>query len=76
MTDKSPPPRAHYPLVAGGRTIGEVTSGAPSPSLGVGIGMGYVEVPFAAPGTALGVEIRGRTFSAVVETKPLWKKTK
>jgi aminomethyltransferase len=76
MTDKSPPPRAHYPLVAGGRTIGEVTSGAPSPSLGVGIGMGYVEIPFAAPGTALGVEIRGKTFSAVVETKPLWKKTK
>lgn len=75
MTDKSPPPRAHYPLLGDGRKIGEVTSGAPSPSLGIGIGMGYVEAPFASPGTTLGVEIRGKTFGAVVENKPLWKKT-
>jgi aminomethyltransferase len=76
MTDKSPPPRAHYPMLTGGKAIGEVTSGAPSPSLGIGIGMGYVEAALAAPGTVLGIEIRGKTFPAVVETKPLWKKTK
>jgi len=74
MTEKAPPPRPHYPLLAGGRRVGEVTSGAPSPSLGIGIGMGYVETEFAAPGTSLGVDIRGKTFAAVVETKPFWKK--
>ena len=76
MTEKAPPPRPHYALMAEGRRVGEVTSGAPSPSLGIGIGMGYVETDFAAPGTQLGVEIRGKTFAAVVETKPLWKKNK
>ena len=76
MTDKAPPPRPHYALLAGGRRVGEITSGAPSPSLGIGIGMGYVETSFASPGTSLGVDIRGRTFAAVVETKPLWKKAK
>ena len=76
MTEKAPPPRQHYPLVSDGRAVGEVTSGAPSPSLGIGIGMGYVEADVAAPGTSIGVDIRGRTFAAVIETKPLWKKTK
>lgn len=76
MTEKSPPPRPHYPLVAGGRAIGEITSGAPSPSLGNGIGMGYVETPLSAPGTKIGVDIRGKTYAAIIETKPLWKKKK
>jgi len=74
MTEKAPPPRSHYPLLAEGRRVGEITSGAPSPSLGIGIGMGYVEADMAVPGTQLGVDIRGRTFAAVIETKPLWKK--
>ena len=42
MTEKSPPPRPHYPLLAGGVRVGEVTSGTLSPTLGIGIGMGYV----------------------------------
>jgi aminomethyltransferase len=75
ITEKAPPPRAHYPLVAGGKPIGEVTSGAPSPTLGIGIGMGYVETALAAPGTAIGVEIRGKTFPATISTKPLYKKS-
>jgi aminomethyltransferase len=74
MTEKSAPPRSHYALLAAGRRVGEITSGAPSPSLGIGVGMGYVETEFTAPGTPLGVDIRGKTFAAVVETKPLWKK--
>jgi len=74
MMEKAPPPRPRYPLLANGRVVGQVTSGAPSPSLGIGIGMGYVEADAAAPGTILGVEVRGSAFAAVVETKPLWKK--
>jgi aminomethyltransferase len=76
MTEKAPPPRPHYAIVAGGRRVGELTSGAPSPSLGTGIGLGYVETSAAAPGTAVGIEIRGQTHAAVVATKPLWKKTR
>ena len=75
MTAQSPPPRAHYGIVAGGRRVGESTSGTQSPSLGTGIGMGYVELACATPGAALEIEIRGKTYPAVVKPKPLWKKT-
>jgi aminomethyltransferase len=73
MTEKSPPPRPHYPVVSVGRPIGSVTSGTHSPTLGVGIGMGYVESKAAVIGSPIGIEIRGRTFAAVIGKKPLLK---
>ena len=74
MTGKSAPPRAHYPLFAEGRPIGEVTSGSQAPSLGCGIGMDYVEAAFARPGQAIEVEVRGNRFPAEIAKKPLYKK--
>ena len=74
MADKSPPPRPHYAIHAADRKIGEVTSGTQSPSLGVGVGMGYVAVEQAEPGTAIEVEIRGKRYPALIEKKPLWRK--
>jgi aminomethyltransferase len=41
----------------------------------MGIGMGYVPPGYAPPGTALAIEIRGRRFPAVVEKKPLYRKS-
>ena len=72
MTGKTPPPRPHYPIIAGGRNVGEVTSGTQSPTLGYGIGMGYVE----AGVTGIEIEIRGKLFPATIEKKPLLKKGK
>ncbi|MEA2278335.1 MAG: aminomethyltransferase [Solirubrobacteraceae bacterium] len=57
--------------IAGG---GEVTSGTLSPTLGVGIGMAYVPTAMAEPGTPLEIDVRGRTRSAAVATKPLYRK--
>ncbi len=77
MTDKSAPPRPHYPLWSTGpeaSLIGEVVSGTQSPSLGIGIGMGYVPPAFARPDTRIEVEIRGRRSPAVVVAKPIFKK--
>ncbi|MGA8656979.1 MAG: glycine cleavage system aminomethyltransferase GcvT [Chthoniobacterales bacterium] len=74
VPDKSPPLRAHYGLFAAERQIGELTSGTLSPSLGVGIGLGYVEAPFARPGQKFEIDIRGRRFPATVEKKPLYKR--
>ena len=51
MAEKSPPPRPHYAMLAEGRKVGEVTSGTQSPTLGIGIGMGYVETASAVAGT-------------------------
>jgi len=58
------------------RPEGAVTSGTMSPSLGVGIGMGYVPSHLAAEGTALEIDARGRPVAARVATKPLYVKEK
>jgi aminomethyltransferase len=71
---KSAPPRAHYPIYFGTKQVGELTSGTQSPSLGTGIGLGYVEIEFSKPGQALTVDVRGRKFPATVEKKPLYKR--
>jgi aminomethyltransferase len=75
MTDKSAPPRSHYPICANGAKIGDVVSGTQSPSLGIGIGMGYVPPEFAKKDTAIEIEIRGRRAPAVVVPKPIYKKS-
>ncbi|HEY0792326.1 MAG TPA: glycine cleavage system aminomethyltransferase GcvT [Chthoniobacterales bacterium] len=74
LTDKAPPPRAHYALHAASNKVGELTSGTLSPSLNAGIGLGYVQAPWAKPGQPLELEIRGRRFPATVEKKPLYKR--
>ena len=74
MTGKSPPPRPHYVILANGRKVGEITSGTQSPTLGVGIGMGYVEATEAQVGAPIEIEIRGKMFPAVIEKKPILKR--
>jgi aminomethyltransferase len=63
-------PRQGMPIVEGG----EVTSGTQSPMLEVGIGLGYVELAYAAPGSALTIDVRGRERRARVVKKPIYKK--
>ena len=68
-------PRAHYPIVdASGEVIGEVTSGTQSPSMGVGIGLGYVKTEFSKPGTEIFIQVRNKNLKAEVEKLPLLKK--
>jgi len=55
--------------------VGVVTSGTQSPSLGIGIGMGYVLPERAKPDTQLEIEIRGKRFAAIVVPKPIYRKT-
>ena len=74
MTDKSAPPRPHYPIWVNGSSVGEVVSGTQSPSLSLGIGMGYVSPEFAKPDTKIEIEIRGKRFAAVVVQKPIYRK--
>ncbi|HEY1717405.1 MAG TPA: glycine cleavage system aminomethyltransferase GcvT [Verrucomicrobiae bacterium] len=74
MTDKSAPPRPHYPICANGASVGEVVSGTQSPSLNIGIGMGYVPLEFAKPDTKIEIEIRGKRFAAVVVQKPIYRR--
>ena len=74
MTDKSAPPRPHYPIWVNGVSVGEVVSGTQSPSLGLGIGMGYVPAEFAKVDSKIEIEIRGKHFTAVIVKKPIYQK--
>src|SRR5438067_5445118 len=74
MNGKGPPPRPHYSLFSRGNRVGEISSGSLSPSLNIGIGMGYVSAASAKIGTPLDVEIRGQKFPATIEKKQLYKK--
>ncbi|HVU26809.1 MAG TPA: glycine cleavage system aminomethyltransferase GcvT [Verrucomicrobiae bacterium] len=76
MTDKCAPPRPHYPICVSGNKVGEVTSGTLSPSLGIGIGMGYVPPELAKAETKIEIEIRGKCFAAVVVPKPVYRTNK
>jgi aminomethyltransferase len=61
--------RAGYPIALENEEVGVVTSGAPSPTLGKSIGLGYVPPTLAAVGSSFDVMVRGRAIPArVVET--------
>ena len=75
MTTKSPPPREGYPVWIGEDKVGTVTSGTQSPSLKTGIGMAYINQPYAKPGTEIEIEIRERRFPAELRKKPLYQKS-
>ena len=74
IADKCPPPRQHYPILDAGRKIGEVSSGTQSPTLGCGIGLGYVEADHATVGEKIEIEVRGKLFPATIAKKPLYKR--
>ncbi|MES1246117.1 MAG: glycine cleavage system aminomethyltransferase GcvT [Actinomycetota bacterium] len=61
----------HGMTIEGG---GEVTSGTHSPTLDVGIGMGYVPAPMSAVGTELNIDVRGKIRRARIVKKPFYKR--
>jgi aminomethyltransferase len=62
--------RHGYPVLQGGRRVGEVTSGTFGPSVEKSIAMAYVETPLSAIGTDVNVEIRGQARPARVVKTP------
>jgi aminomethyltransferase len=78
--------RAGYPVVVSTGTdadipaepavVGQVTSGALSPTLGHPIALAYVDPSYAAPGTALAIDVRGTLVPATVTTPPFYRRKK
>ncbi len=67
-------PRHDYPIVdAEGNEIGIVTSGTMSPSLGKGIGMGYVQKEFSKTGTEIFIQVRKKAIPATIVKLPFYK---
>ncbi len=68
-------PRSGYEILnTSEETIGFVTSGTQSVTLGKGIGMGYVSIPFAEPGSTVFIQIRKDKVPATVTKLPFIKK--
>jgi glycine cleavage system T protein (aminomethyltransferase) len=66
-------PRHGYAVLAESGQAGFVTSGAPSPTLGVPIAMAYVETDATPP---FGIDIRGKTEPADVTELPFYRRGK
>ena len=53
---------------------GEVTSGTLSPTLGIAIGLAYVDAGLAEPGTEMTIDVRGRPRRARIVKKPFYER--
>ncbi len=67
-------PRPDNPILNEGEAVGVVTSGTFSPSLEIGIGMGYLPPELAEPGTEIEIDVRGKRRQARIGSKPLYRK--
>ena len=64
-------PRKGYEVVSDdGALIGQITSGTMSPTLGMGIGMAYLDKDFSKKGTRVNVQIRNKQIAAEVVRFP------
>ncbi len=67
-------PRHGYEIVNDDeQVVGKVTSGTMSPSLNIGIGLGYVPSELSKPGTSIGIQIRKNVVPATVVKLPFYK---
>jgi aminomethyltransferase len=76
-TAKGPAPRpgcAIWASRARPGPIGLVVSGTHSPSLGLGIGLGYVAAGEAVPETSIQIEVRDRRIPAAIVPKPIYRR--
>jgi aminomethyltransferase len=68
--------RHGYHVVRGGKPAGVVTSGTQTPYLKKAIGMAYVPIDLATPGTEIDIDVRGRLAKARVVPLPFYKRAK
>lgn len=65
--------RAHHAVYHKDQRIGEVTSGAPAPSLKYNIGLAYLPIEISKINTKIEIEIRGRCHPAKVVRTPFYQ---
>lgn len=73
MNKKAIPRKGYTLLNPEGAEIGTVTSGTMAPSVGKGIGLGYVSIPEAKVGHTIQVQIRKKTIPATLVKLPFYK---
>lgn len=69
-------PRSGFPVFSSSQTIGKVASGGFAPTLRNGIGLLYLPIEYAAAGTRIQIDIRGRRVEAQVVEFPFYKRAR
>jgi len=72
MTDRGIPRHGFEIYSEAAGRIGSMTSGTFSPLLSLGIGMGYIEMPYAQEGNTVGVRMRNKTVSGRIAALPFY----
>jgi aminomethyltransferase len=77
VTKAGPPPRSHMPILDPAdpsKTIGEVTSGVPSPSLSLNLSMGYVSTEAkTSAGSPVQIQVRNQVVTGEIAKMPFLK---
>ena len=73
-TDSRRVPRQGYPVLHADKHVGQVLSGAASPTLGANIATCYLPPELAAPGTALTFVVKDKQEAATVTALPFYKR--
>jgi len=76
MLERAGSARHGYPVELDGRTVGVVTSGAHSPTLGAEVGLALVDADVAGVGKPLDIVIRGRPVPAEQVKLPFYRRTR
>jgi aminomethyltransferase len=74
MIDRGIPRKDYEIFDAHSNCIGSVTSGTMSPSLRIGIGLGYVDLPLNKVDTEIFIAVRNKMLKAKVVKLPFYKK--
>jgi len=74
LTGRGGAPRTHYPVQVDGEIVGEVTSGAMSPTLQENIGLALIRKSAAGVGKPLEIIVRGKSVDAVQVKTPFYKR--
>ena len=73
MTERGIPRNGYDIVAADGSIIGNVTSGTMSPSLSIGIGLGYVQKEFSKRDSEIFIQVRKKQIPAKVVRLPFYK---
>lgn len=71
--EKGPPARHGIEIFTNGKSIGHITSGCPSPSIGENIAMGYVLNDYKQIGTKVELKVRDKFYQAEIVKMPFVK---
>lgn len=73
LEERGIPRSGHFLFDLNGNQIGTVTSGTQAPSLGKGIGLGYVIAEFSSVGSKIKLQVRNKMLNATVVSLPFYK---